>query len=195
MAPSPTLKGCVVGFDPAVAGVGLGLAVPINAATRRIIGGLMSEGRFSPGLSRASAAVSRPLPPRLARQLGRGRCVEIVQVVDESPAAKAGLRPGDLIVAVDGEPVGGMTDLQRLMIGERIGAAVGFTVPETLNFSRSRSHPPNSRTESFDAALASAVVSPRQGTKHDDYLLAVESRGTRRHLSTRTWENVRSRSR
>jgi serine protease Do len=119
--------GRVVGINTAVAGVGLGLAVPINAATRRIIGGLMSEGRFR----RAYVGLGggeRPLPPRLARELGREGCVEIVQVVDESPAAKAGLRPGDLIVAVDREPVGGMTDLQRLMIGERIGMPVGFTV-------------------------------------------------------------------
>ena len=120
-------QGRVVGINTAVAGVGLGLAVPINAATRRIIGGLMSEGRFRRAYLGLGGG-ERPLPPRLARQLGRGGCVEIVQVVDESPAAKAGLRPGDLIVAVDGEPVGGMTDLQRLMIGERIGAAVGFTV-------------------------------------------------------------------
>jgi S1-C subfamily serine protease len=64
----------------------------------------------------------------LARQLGQRDCVEVVQVVDESPAARAGLRLGDLIVAVDGQKVGGMTDLQRLMIGERIGTPVAFTV-------------------------------------------------------------------
>ena len=87
----------------------------------------MSEGRFRRAYLGLGGG-ERPLPPRLARQLGREGCVEIVQVVDESPAAKAGLRPGDLIVAVDREPVGGMTDLQRLMIGERIGMPVGFTV-------------------------------------------------------------------
>ncbi len=120
-------RGCVIGINTAVAGIGLGLAVPINAATRRIIGGLMSEGRFRRAYLGLGGG-ERPLPPRLARQLGRAGCVEIVQVVDRSPAATAGLRPGDLIVAVDGEPVGGMTDLQRLMIGERIGTPVGFTV-------------------------------------------------------------------
>jgi S1-C subfamily serine protease len=120
-------RGRVVGINTAVAGVGLGLAIPINAATRRIIGGLMSEGRFRRAYLGLGGG-ERPLPPRLAPPLGRAGCVEIVQVVDESPAAQAGLRPGDLIVAVDGEPVGGMTDLQRLMIGERIGTPVGFTV-------------------------------------------------------------------
>src|SRR6266566_319966 len=104
-------RGRVVGINTAVAGVGLGLAVPINTATRRIIAALMTEGRFR----RAYLGIGggeRPLPPRLARQLGQRDCVEVVQVVNESPAAKAGLRLGDLIVAVDGQKVGSMTDLQ-----------------------------------------------------------------------------------
>jgi S1-C subfamily serine protease len=120
-------RGRVVGINTAVAGVGLGLAVPINAATRRIIAGLMGEGRF-PRAYLGLGGGERPLPPRLARQLDQTGCVEVVQVVSESPAAKAGLRVGDLIVAVDGQKVGGMTDLQRLMIGERIGTPVAFTV-------------------------------------------------------------------
>jgi S1-C subfamily serine protease len=70
----------------------------------------------------------RPLPSRLARQLGQRGCVEVVQVVTESPAAKAGLRDGDLIVAVEGQKVGSMNDLRGLMIGERIGSPVAFTV-------------------------------------------------------------------
>ncbi len=120
-------RGRVVGINTAVAGVGLGLAVPINAATRRIIGALMTEGRFR----RAYLGIGgqqRPLPPRLAHELGRDGCVEISDVVDDAPAAKAGLRPGDLIVAVDGTPIRSMSDLQRLMVGERIGAGVTFTV-------------------------------------------------------------------
>jgi len=120
-------RGRVVGINTAVAGVGLGLAVPINAATRRIVAGLMSEGRYRRAYLGLGGG-ERPLPPRLARQLGQRGCVEVVQVVNESPAAKAGLRLGDLIVAVDGQEVGGMTDLQRLMIGERIGTPVAFTV-------------------------------------------------------------------
>jgi S1-C subfamily serine protease len=120
-------RGRVVGINTAVAGVGLGLAVPINAATRRIVGGLMAEGRFRRAYLGLGGG-ERPLPPRLARQLGRSACVEIVQVVEGAPASQAGLRAGDLIVAVDGEPIAGMAELQRLMIAERIGVPTTFTV-------------------------------------------------------------------
>jgi S1-C subfamily serine protease len=120
-------RGRVVGINTAVAGIGLGLAVPINAATRRIIGGLMAEGRFRRAYLGLGGG-ERPLPPRLARQLGRSACVEIVQVVEDSPAGRAGLRAGDLIVAVDAEPVTGMAELQRLMIAERIGVPTTLTV-------------------------------------------------------------------
>src|SRR6476469_9852330 len=120
-------RGRVVGINTAVAGVGLGLAVPINAATRQIIGALMTEGRFR----RAYLGIGgqqRPLPPRLARELGRTGCVEVGEVVDDAPAALAGVRPGDLIVAVDGRQVETMGELQRLLVGERIVASVTFTV-------------------------------------------------------------------
>jgi serine protease Do len=116
-------RGCVVGINTAVAGVGLGLAVPINGATRKIIGALMTEGRFR----RAYLGIAggpRPLPPRLAARLGRKGAVEIVEVVEDSPAAAAGLRPEDLIVEVNGLPVEGVNDLQRLMAGELIGTDV-----------------------------------------------------------------------
>jgi len=87
----------------------------------------MSEGVFRRAFLGLGGG-ERPLPPRLARELGRDGCVEVVQIVDGSPADQAGLRPGDLIVAVDGEPVTGMNELQRLMVGERIGKPVRFTV-------------------------------------------------------------------
>jgi serine protease Do len=116
-------RGRVVGINTAVAGVGLGLAVPINATTRKIVGALMSEGRFRRSYL-GIAGGSRPLPPRLARELGRDECVEVVEVVEESPAAKAGLRPEDLIVDLNGQAVTGVDDLQRLMAGELIGERV-----------------------------------------------------------------------
>ena len=116
-------RGRVVGINTAVAGVGLGLAVPINTTTRKIIGALMSEGRFRRAYL-GIAGGSRPLPPRLARELGREQCVEVVEIVEGSPAGKAGLRPEDLIVDLNGLPVTGVDDLQRLMAGELIGEKV-----------------------------------------------------------------------
>ncbi len=119
--------GRVVGINTAVAGVGLGLAVPINAATRRIISGLMRDGR----VRRAWIGIAgggRPLPPRVAAQLGRDRAIEVVEVIEGSPAARAGLRAEDLIVGVDGQPVNGVDDLQRLMTEERIGVSCALEV-------------------------------------------------------------------
>jgi S1-C subfamily serine protease len=115
--------GRVVGINTAVAGVGLGLAVPINDATRKLISALMKEGR----VRRAYIGIvggSRPLPPRISSRLGREKGIEVVEVVEGSPAARAGLRAEDLIVAVDGEPMGDVGDLQRLMVAERIGQGV-----------------------------------------------------------------------
>jgi S1-C subfamily serine protease len=117
----------VVGINTAVAGVGLGLAVPINDATRRIIGELMSEGRFRRAYL-GIAGGTRPLPPRLARELQRTAGVEVVEVVAGSPAALAGLRAEDLIVAVDGDAVETVDDVQKLMVGDRIGSTVRVAV-------------------------------------------------------------------
>jgi S1-C subfamily serine protease len=120
-------RGRVVGVNTAVAGVGLGLAVPVNLATRRIVAALMREGRFR----RAYLGIAvgpRPLPPRAAGRLGRRDCVEVVSVEPESPAAGAGLRPEDMILDVDGTPITGAGDLQRLMVGELIGGNVALTV-------------------------------------------------------------------
>jgi S1-C subfamily serine protease len=117
----------VVGINTAVAGFGLGLAVPVNDATRRIIGALMSDGRFRRAYL-GIAGGTRPLPPRLARELGRHAGVEVVEVVSGSPAADAGLRTEDLIVAVDGELVEKVDDVQRLMVGDRIGEPVALDV-------------------------------------------------------------------
>jgi S1-C subfamily serine protease len=117
----------VVGINTAVAGFGLGLAVPVNETTRTIVAALMNEGRFR----RAYLGIGggpRPLPPRLARERGQATGVEVVDVAPGSPAAAAGLRPEDLIVAVDGRPVADVGELQRLMVGDRIGAEVALDV-------------------------------------------------------------------
>ena len=120
-------RGRVVGVNTAVAGVGLGLAVPINSATRRIIGQLMNEGR----VRRAYLGIAggpRPIPPRLREHVGRPTGIEVVEVVHDSPADRAGLRPEDLIVEVDGHGVERVDDLQRLMVAEAIGRPVTLRI-------------------------------------------------------------------
>jgi serine protease Do len=117
----------VVGINTAVAGVGLGLAVPVNATTRRVVSALMRDGRVRRAWI-GIAGGARPVPPRTAATLGRDRAIEVVEVIDGSPAARAGLRAEDLIVAVDGLPVRGVDDLQRLMTEERIDTRVTVEV-------------------------------------------------------------------
>ena len=112
-------RGRLVGVNTAVAGIGLGLAVPVNDTTRRIIGALMSEGRFR----RAYVGIAggrRPLPPRVSRAVGRDHGIEVVEVIAGSPADRAGLRTADIVLDVDGVAVEGADDLQRLMIGDAI---------------------------------------------------------------------------
>lgn len=111
----------VVGINTAVAGVGLGLAVPINAVTRQVIGSLMRHGR----VRRAHigiAAGPRPLPPHARAALGRAAGVEVVEIAPGSPAERAGLRVEDLIVELDGHAISSVDDIQRLMTEAAIGA-------------------------------------------------------------------------
>src|SRR5215213_3980263 len=121
----------VIGINTAVVGPwvgqGLGLAVPINATTRSIISTLMRDGRVRRAYL-GIAGGSRPLPPRAERATGHNQGIEILTVVSGSPAADAGLRPEDLILDIDGEPVANVGDLQRLMTGERIGRPVAVGV-------------------------------------------------------------------
>ena len=116
-------RGRVVGINTAVAGVGLGLAVPINDSTQRVIGALMADGR----VRRAYLGIAggpRPLPPQARTTEGTTSCIEVVEVVSGSPADRAGIRPEDLILAVNGTPTGRVEDLQRLMVAELIGSPV-----------------------------------------------------------------------
>lgn len=129
-------RGLVVGINTALAGIGLGLAVPINQATRTIISTLIREGRVRRAVFGAAVA-PRALPRSVAARVGRRSGVQVMQIVPDGPAERGGLVQGDLLVEVDGEPLGDATDLQRIMTSERIGRRVPAVVvrggrPRTL---------------------------------------------------------------
>ena len=109
----------LVGVNTAVAGVGLGLAVPINATTQKILGSLMKNGK----VRRAYLGIAggrRQLTPELQQKLGRTAAILVAEVVNGSPASVAGLRAGDLILDIDGAPVAEAGDLQRLMVASEL---------------------------------------------------------------------------
>jgi S1-C subfamily serine protease len=110
----------VVGVNTAVAGVGLGLAVPINSATRSIIGALISDGHVRRAFVGIAGNV-RPLPPDAREAWAPGDCVELIEITKGSPAELAGLRAGDLLVELAGQRVASVADLQRVLQGDVIG--------------------------------------------------------------------------
>ena len=119
--------GRVVGINTAVAGIGLGLAVPINSTTRTIISELMSTGRVRRAWLGVAGAPA-PLPPKIAERLGQRNGLRVVEVVPGSPAGKAGLYLGDVIISAGGRPVQNVQALLKLMLGPAIGSRLQITV-------------------------------------------------------------------
>jgi S1-C subfamily serine protease len=117
----------VVGINTAVAGIGVGLAVPVNATTRRIISTLISRGRVRRAYL-GIVSVPAPLPAQLVKRFGRPSGLRVAEVVPGSPAARAGLRSGDLLLSAGGQPVQKSQDLQRLMFSDAIGRPLAITV-------------------------------------------------------------------
>jgi S1-C subfamily serine protease len=120
-------RGRVVGINTAVAGAGLGLAVPVNETTRRIIGTLVRDGRVRRAFL-GFVSSPAPLPPALAERLGRREGLRLVEVVPGSPAARSGLFAGDVLLTVGGEAVSTAQSVQRLMFAEAIGRDLPITV-------------------------------------------------------------------
>src|ERR1700691_3328152 len=117
----------VVGINTAVAGVNLGMAVPVNGTTRRIISALMADGRVRRAYV-GLAMMPGPVPAAWLERLGRKTGLLVAQVVAGGPADRAGLRQGDLLLTVAGHPVAASQDLQRLMFSEAIGRPLSITV-------------------------------------------------------------------
>ena len=117
----------VVGINTAVAGFGLGLAVPVNATTRRIISALIQDGRVRRAYL-GIVSTPEPLPAPLQERFARKSGLRVAEVVADGPAARAGLRTGDLLISAGGQPVQKAQDLQRLMFGEAIGQPLSITV-------------------------------------------------------------------
>lgn len=117
-------RGRVIGINTALVGPtvgqGLGLAIPIDDVTHVIIATLIKEGRMRRAYL-GIAGGTRPLPPRLARQLDQSEGIEVVEVVEGSPAQRAGIRPGDILITGDGHQLSTAKELQALMTGERVG--------------------------------------------------------------------------
>lgn len=122
-----TADGEVVGITTAVAGNGLGLAVPINATSRRIIAALLGDGRIRRAYL-GLAGVPAPLSPVLRERTGQRTGLRIVEVVPGAPAARSGLREGDLLLTAAAEPMGSAQSLQRLMLADAIGRPLPLTV-------------------------------------------------------------------
>ena len=117
----------VVGINTAVAGVGLGMAVPVNTTTRRIVSTLMRDGRVRRAYL-GLVTVPAPLAAPWQERIGRASGLRVAEVVPGGPASRAGLRPGDLLLSAAGKPVAVAQDLQRLMFAEAIGKPLAITV-------------------------------------------------------------------
>jgi S1-C subfamily serine protease len=117
----------VVGVNTAVAGLGLGLAVPINRATRRVIGALMTDGRVRRGYLGLTGS-PRPVAPAQRERYGAEPVVAVGDVEPGSPADRGGIRGGDLLVALDGKRLAGVTDLQSALEDDLIGTRVVVTL-------------------------------------------------------------------
>ncbi|MEV6830107.1 trypsin-like peptidase domain-containing protein [Amycolatopsis sp. NPDC051102] len=119
--------GRVVGVNTAVAGIGLGLAVPINATTRRIIDTLVVEGRVRRAYL-GVVGVPAPLPDDVAERTGQHAGLRVHEVVSGGPADRAGLKAGDLVLTVGRTRVSDAQGIQRQLFAEVIGTALPITV-------------------------------------------------------------------
>ena len=119
-------RGQVVGINTAVAGIGLGLAVPVNGTTRRIIATLLADGRVRRAYL-GLIGMPAPVPAQVAERAGQREGLRLVEVVPGSPAAKAGLRNGDLVLTVGRKQITDAQSIQRQLFADAIGTPLPIT--------------------------------------------------------------------
>jgi S1-C subfamily serine protease len=119
--------GRVVGINTALAGIGLGLAIPINHTTNRIISTLLTDGRVRRAYL-GVVGVPAPLPATVAARTGQSAGLRLVQVVPGGPADQAGLHAGDLVLSVARSRVSDAQGIQRQLFDEAIGQPLAVTV-------------------------------------------------------------------
>ncbi|MGH8966366.1 MAG: S1C family serine protease [Actinomycetes bacterium] len=117
----------VIGINTAVAGIGVGMAVPVNATTRRIIGALLTDGRVRRGYL-GLVGVPTPLPAPIVQRTGQASGLRLMEVIPGSPADRAGLRAGDLVLSAGRKPVTDAQGIQRQLFSEAIGTRLPITV-------------------------------------------------------------------
>jgi S1-C subfamily serine protease len=117
----------IVGINTAVAGAGLGLAVPINRTSRRIISALLSDGRVRRAYL---GVVSTPIRLGASEvvRTGQREGLRVVEVLSGSPAEQAGLRTGDVLLRVGSRAVSNAESLQKLLFAEAIGVPMNIAV-------------------------------------------------------------------
>jgi S1-C subfamily serine protease len=120
-------SGRVVGINTAVAGFGLGLAVPVNSTTLRIVRILRADGRVRRAFL-GLVSMPAPLPDDVAERTGQRAGLRVVEVVGGSPAHRAGLHAGDLVLTVGRKQVSDAQGIQRQLFAEAIGAELPVTV-------------------------------------------------------------------
>jgi S1-C subfamily serine protease len=120
-------SGRMVGVNTAVAGVGVGLAVPINSTTRGIIAALMTKGKVRRAWLGIAGAQIR-LAPELATRIGSPTGLQVAGVSANSAAEEAGLRQGDVVVELAGKRVVSTTAVQQLMVEDAIDKPIEITV-------------------------------------------------------------------
>ena len=117
----------IVGINTAVAGAGLGLAIPINATTRRIISALLQDGRVRRAYLGLVSTPIRLNPSEVIRT-GQRQGLRVVEVLAGSPAERAGLAAGDIVLTAGGRPVSDAESLQRLLFADAIGEPLDIAV-------------------------------------------------------------------